>query len=313
MRLQHIALPLSVFVSLAVASKYTKPTSSEDDIAAETRLRSVLVVADTTVTTTIASTITSSSISASSTPRAKNDVNPKARGSGENPPDGKDGKPHDGPFVETNAERSRKKGKGSQGGSNKEEAADELQDADDLNNSKSGTVDGNRLPKSNDGVMDDKSRPGPKEGTRGTEGGVSQKNKEKTNAKDKEPERPKEMPPLPHSEERKIIGEDSDALPLTGSKDGKKDESKKHDTILEKPADLPETPQKIPHPQSPGVTDHLKIGDHAPTRDIDGDDAKKLKELDIRQPFHSFVMSLAMIVFSEIGDKTFLVAALMAM
>lgn len=33
----------------------------------------------------------------------------------------------------------------------------------------------------------------------------------------------------------------------------------------------------------------------------------------IIQPFHSFVLSVAMIVFSEIGDKTFLVAALMAM
>lgn len=31
------------------------------------------------------------------------------------------------------------------------------------------------------------------------------------------------------------------------------------------------------------------------------------------QPFHSFILSFAMIIFSEIGDKTFLVAALMAM
>lgn len=31
------------------------------------------------------------------------------------------------------------------------------------------------------------------------------------------------------------------------------------------------------------------------------------------QPLHSFVLSLTMIVFSEIGDKTFLIAALMAM
>ncbi len=33
----------------------------------------------------------------------------------------------------------------------------------------------------------------------------------------------------------------------------------------------------------------------------------------IIQPFHSFVLSVAMILFSEVGDKTFLVAALMAM
>ena len=31
------------------------------------------------------------------------------------------------------------------------------------------------------------------------------------------------------------------------------------------------------------------------------------------QPLHSYVLSLAMIIFSEIGDKTFLIAALMAM
>jgi putative Ca2+/H+ antiporter (TMEM165/GDT1 family) len=31
------------------------------------------------------------------------------------------------------------------------------------------------------------------------------------------------------------------------------------------------------------------------------------------QPFHSFVLSLTMILFSEVGDKTFLIAALMAM
>ena len=33
----------------------------------------------------------------------------------------------------------------------------------------------------------------------------------------------------------------------------------------------------------------------------------------IIQPFHSFILSLTMILFSEVGDKTFLVAALMAM
>lgn len=31
------------------------------------------------------------------------------------------------------------------------------------------------------------------------------------------------------------------------------------------------------------------------------------------RPFHSFILSLTMIIFSEVGDKTFLVAALMAM
>jgi putative Ca2+/H+ antiporter (TMEM165/GDT1 family) len=43
--------------------------------------------------------------------------------------------------------------------------------------------------------------------------------------------------------------------------------------------------------------------------------ATKLPEDDggVIQPFHSFVLAFTMIIFSEIGDKTFLVAALMAM
>ena len=52
------------------------------------------------------------------------------------------------------------------------------------------------LPLSNDGVTDDPNRVSPKEGTRGTEGGVSEKSKD--NGKlptEKVPETPKEAPP----------------------------------------------------------------------------------------------------------------------
>ena len=84
------------------------------------------------------------------------------------PIDGKDGRPHTGPFVETSAERDRKKAK-------------ESGDDDKLSSSEkplskpipSGT------PDTNDGVMDDPNRKGPKEGTRGTEGGISEKSREK--------------------------------------------------------------------------------------------------------------------------------------
>lgn len=50
-------------------------------------------------------------------------------------------------------------------------------------------------------------------------------------------------------------------------------------------------PATGPNPKRPGA---------------DGDDS-------ILHPFHSFILSLTMIIFSEIGDKTFLIAALMAM
>lgn len=59
-------------------------------------------------------------------------------------------------------------------------------------------------PHSNDGVMDDPNRSGPKEGTRGTEGGVSEKQKENRLSGEKVPGGPKEAPPLPHSEQQKL-------------------------------------------------------------------------------------------------------------
>lgn len=108
------------------------------------------------------------------------------------PVDGKDGMPHEGPFVETNAERSRKK--------SKETGDEELAPA-----ALKTTVEKD-IPLSNDGVMDDAGRLGPAEGTRGTEGGVSGKSTSKL--LDKIPDPPKESPPLPH--ELKSVLDDGD-------------------------------------------------------------------------------------------------------
>ena len=116
------------------------------------------------------------------------------------PVDGKDGRPHLGPFVETGAERDRKKAKENSG------------DADIKKPVPEGvpTGDGSKIPETNDGVMDDPHRTGPKEGTRGTEGGISEKNKDwKTTQLDgakpeKKPDPPKEVPPLPHSEQESL-------------------------------------------------------------------------------------------------------------
>lgn len=115
------------------------------------------------------------------------------------PIDGKDGKPHDGPWVETAAERDRKKEKGE--GKTSSAAKTEMLDGDKMKG-----VHGKAIPNSNEGVMDDPSRVAPKEGTRGTEGGMSERTKDIKQYKDKIPETPKEARPLPHSEQEKIPG-----------------------------------------------------------------------------------------------------------
>ena len=116
------------------------------------------------------------------------------------PIDGKDGRPHTGPFVETSAERDRKKAL-ERGDEEKSSSNDKLL----TNPIPSGT------PDTNDGVMDDPYRKGPKEGTRGTEGGISEKSREKEGQlanigqdEGKKPDPPKEAPPLPHSEQEKV-------------------------------------------------------------------------------------------------------------
>ena len=116
------------------------------------------------------------------------------------PVDGKDGRPHLGPFVETGAERDRKKAKENSGDVDVKKPVPEGVS----------TGDGAKIPETNDGVMDDPHRTGPKEGTRGTEGGISEKNKDrKTTQSDgakpeKKPDPPKEIPPLPHSEQESL-------------------------------------------------------------------------------------------------------------
>jgi len=81
---------------------------------------------------------------------------------------------------------------------------------------------------------------------------------------------------------------------------------------MQKPDNLPDKPNNLPHPLPDSAQkDHLDITKPAskpsPKYDLpdEGDG--------LIQPFHSYILSLTMILFSEIGDKTFLIAALMAM
>ncbi|KAF6236989.1 hypothetical protein HO173_004868 [Letharia columbiana] len=224
------------------------------------------------------------------------------------PVDGKDGRPHLGPFVETGAERDRKKAKENSG------------DADIKKPIPEGvpTGDGPKIPETNNGVMDDPHRTGPKEGTRGTEGGISEKNKDRKATQldgakpEKKPDPPKEVPPLPHSEQE---GLDPKAAKDEGKKSketGTEDKDKQKELGgLEKPADLPDKPHDLPHPvpATGSKSDPLAIlAPFTPSIPmLTGNSASLI------QPLHSFVLSLTMIIFSEIGDKTFLIAALMAM
>ena len=119
------------------------------------------------------------------------------------PVDGKDGRPHLGPFVETSAERDRKKAK---------ESGDETKVSKPVPSAITAAPSDEvrKMPETNDGVMDDPNRTGPKEGTRGTEGGISEKSKDKkegqtdTGKSEKKPDPPKEIPPLPHSEQENL-------------------------------------------------------------------------------------------------------------
>lgn len=79
----------------------------------------------------------------------------------------------------------------------------------------------------------------------------------------------------------------------------------------QKPIDLPEKPHDIPHPIPPSASkdNHLKV----PKPVVPLDDSSTSIEAGLMQPLHSFILSFTMIIFSEIGDKTFLIAALMAM
>lgn len=236
------------------------------------------------------------------------------KGTKDAPVDGKDGKPHEGPWVEISKKTEKT--------SSAELVDKELPILKDAPMDKT-VYEGKKIPQSNDGVMDDPNRQPPKQGTTGTEGGVSEKDKarkateDKTGEKvEKVPETPKAHPPLPHSEQEKIPKEK-----VPSEKDKEKDKTKNpikgqaEDFVgLEKPSDLPDKLRDGPNPiPNSANKDHLDVSKPKkprPTKvwkeDVDENES-------IIRPLHSFMLSLTMIAFAEIGDKTFLIAALMAM
>ncbi|KAL1581924.1 hypothetical protein WHR41_09209 [Cladosporium halotolerans] len=259
------------------------------------------------------------------------------------PVDGLDGKPHAGPFVEITPEEVASL-TGTASATAKKALPTSLEKFVDpsLDNEGWKLKD---IPEKNDGVMNDESRPKPKKGTTGTEGGVSEKDKAKLakggNVENK-PQSPAEAPPLPHSEQEgmEAKGEpvDGKAKSAKEEKDTDKGETQKKGGEygaggygLEKPADLPDKPHNIPHPEpkaggskessnEPWLQETLPYteGSTNPKKTTaqqqTSSGASSIEDHETwHEWFHSFVVSFTMIIFTEIGDKTFLVAALMAM
>ncbi|KAL1882057.1 hypothetical protein VTK73DRAFT_2771 [Phialemonium thermophilum] len=226
------------------------------------------------------------------------------------PVDGKDGRPHEGPFVEIENLRNSEDG----------DPRGNLPPLKDRPNDPT-VIDGKRIPESHDGVMDDKNRPEPKEGTTGTSGGVSEKERARKEMEGKtgerlenKPDPPKEAPPLPHSEEEKIFNDKEGKKEKAKEKEKSKSDGKTLDDVsgFEKPADLPDrTDGKSPPLPESANKDHLDVS--KPSGPSSGSGTSDTENDGLIHPFHSFVLSLTMILFAEIGDKTFLVAALMAM
>ncbi|KAH7045799.1 UPF0016-domain-containing protein [Macrophomina phaseolina] len=210
------------------------------------------------------------------------------------PVDGLDGKPHAGPFVLENTPME-KPSKAS----------------DSAHESLSDTViaDQKKIASEKDiGVMDDPDRTVPKKGTTGTEGGVTQRTKEHKALEKEKGEKLGKIPMSP-DEERPLSSDEQERMGVD-SADASDDDDLK-------PTDLPDTPHGDSSPARPVIPSMPKDSYDSPSKSSSSKTSTTVTDDEddegIIQPFHSFVLSFMMIIFSEIGDKTFLVAALMAM
>ncbi|KAL1838875.1 hypothetical protein VTJ49DRAFT_2099 [Mycothermus thermophilus] len=210
------------------------------------------------------------------------------------PVDGNEGKPHAGPFVQLRTDP---------------DSSDDLPALKDRPEDPL-VVNGQRIPERHDGI-NDQDRPEPNSGITGLEGGVSEKDKQRRLREVELGEKAENKPPTPKA--------------ARAADDAKQNDKSSTDASgLEKPADLPEkTHDKVPPvPESVAGIDHLDTSKGGRIRkptsldhgyDDDSDDEDEDEGEGLIRPFHSFMLSFTMIIFSEIGDKTFLVAALMAM
>jgi hypothetical protein len=137
------------------------------------------------------------------------------------PVDGLDGKPHAGPFVDS---KKKKLPSTIEDIPSSKSLSEELSDIAKDKSFKEGWS----IPDREDSVMDDREGERPKKGPTGTEGGVSEKDKERKKEEavkggvvvGKKPDPPKEAPPLPANDEKvlkkgakeKVVGKKGDEL-----------------------------------------------------------------------------------------------------
>jgi len=161
-------------------------------------------------------------------PSAVIDLNSKSKyeiGTKDAPVDGKDGKPHAGPFVGTEKDPKKDSKKSKPASEDAELVTQKAKD----DHVAMVAADGTPIPEVNDGVINDPSRQLPKHGTTGTTGGVSEKDKARKAKEgqtgeriEKTPDSPKEAPPLPHGEQARLKPEkgkdvtEKDAPPADG-------------------------------------------------------------------------------------------------
>lgn len=220
-----------------------------------------------------------------------------SKGTKDAPVDGLDGLPHAGPYVNDDPKVHDKQPNVVQDLGKKPTSSPAVQLGPD-----------NGLS-ADDSVMQDPDRK-LATGNRGTGGGVSAKDKErlaheeKTGEKmEKVPEAPKEAPP--HPADHKQLNDGSLEATSTARILGA--------AGLEKPTDLPDSLHDNPLPVPDNLSDKDHLDTLPPKTPAPGSLSDSDAESGVIQPFHSFILSFTMIIFSEIGDKTFLVAALMAM
>ncbi|KAL6711285.1 GCR1-dependent translation factor 1 [Coniothyrium glycines] len=220
-----------------------------------------------------------------------------SKGTKDAPVDGMDGKPHAGPYVDDDPQVHDKQPNVVEDLGKKPTSLPSV-----LIGTEDSIRDGDKS------VMQDPDRK-LATGSKGTEGGVSAKDKErlaheeKTGEKmEKVPEAPKEAPPQPH-DQKQLKGEKMEATSTARVLGA---------AGLEKPTDLPDSIHDNPLPVPGSISDKDPL-DTTPTTKLPGSVTNDDVETGVIQPFHSFILSFTMIIFSEIGDKTFLVAALMAM
>ncbi|RKF62446.1 GCR1-dependent translation factor 1 [Erysiphe neolycopersici] len=248
------------------------------------------------------------------------DLNSKTKydiGTKDAPVDGKDGKPHAGPWVgsekdtikATNNAKSTIKPHMRESeapkGNNMNYMSDIMISQDE------------KIPETNDGVMDDPTREPPKHGTTGTEGGVSEKDKARKAQEGQTGERIENMPASP--KEAPLLSLDTKIDPKNEkpkTKDAQDDKIETTNSLsgLEKPNDLPDRLSNQPNPlPNSAKKDHLDISKSDENQSPKYELLQNKGNDGFLQPLHSYFLSLTMILFSEIGDKTFLVAVLMAM